>query len=400
MTSNTTGPLKGIRVADFTRVIAGPLASMHLADLGADVVKIEHPVGGDDTRAYIPPDYHGLSAAFLSYNRNKRSIALDLTVPEGQATARAMIDAADVVIENFSTGVMAKYGLDYDSVRRPDLIYCSTSAYGRTGPFLKRLGYDPVVQAESGVMTLTGHPHQEPMRTAVPVVDVSTGLTGGVGVLAALYHRKRTGEGQFLEVPLFDTGFSLTGIHSTGYLLDGTVASRLGNSDHFQAPVGRYACADGEIVVAVETDAQFGDLCQALGIASRSDWAANAGRVADREGLDATIAAALEPLTRTEALVSLQAAGVPCHEARAMPEAFADPAAAQWLGSIPHPDIGEAPNMPSPMQLHGTPARAPQAGPFLGRHAAEVLGEWLAYSEDQVAAIRATGAMGQTGEAA
>ena len=395
-----TGPLSGIRVADFTRVIAGPLASMHLADLGADVVKIEHPVGGDDTRAYIPPDYHGLSAAFLSYNRNKRSVALDLTVPAGRATARAMIDAADVVIENFSTGVMAKYGLDYDSVRRPGLIYCSTSAYGRTGPFAKRLGYDPVVQAESGVMTLTGHPHQEPIRTAVPVVDVSTGLTGGVGVLAALFHRKRTGEGQFLEVPLFDTGFAQAAIHATGYMVDGTVPTRLGNSDHFQAPVGRYACADGEIVVAVETDAQFGDLCQALGIGARPDWRTNAGRVADREGLDMVMATALKPLSRTEALVSLQAAGVPCHEARAIAEAYADPAAAQWLASIPHEDIGEAPNMPSPMQLHGSRARPPQAGPFLGRHAAEVLAEWLGYSEDRVAAIRSTGAMGQTGKAA
>lgn len=393
-------PLKGIRVADFSRVIAGPLASMHLADLGADVVKIEHPVGGDDTRGYTPPDYHGLSGAFLCFNRNKRSIALDLSVPEGRATARALIDAADVVIENFSTGVMAKFGLDYESVKRPDLIYCSTSAYGRTGPFLKRLGYDPVVQAESGFMSLTGHPHQEPMRTAIPMVDVSTGLTGGVGVLAALYHRKRTGQGQFLEAPLFDTGFAQTGMHSTGYLLDGTVPERIGNNDYFQHPVGRYACTDGEVMIAVETDVQFQALCRALGIAARGNWASNAGRVADRAGLNAVLEAALAPFSRVEALATLQAAGVPCCEAREIPEAFADPAAAEWLGPIPHEDFGEAPNMPSPMRLSGTPAREPLAGPVLGRHADAVLREWLGYNDEQAASLRATGAMGAAEEAA
>lgn len=395
-----TPPLAGIRVADFSRVIAGPLASMHLADLGADVVKIEHPVGGDDTRGYTPPDYHGLSGAFLCFNRNKRSIALDLTVPEGRATARALIDAADVVIENFSTGVMDKFGLDYESVKRPDLIYCSTSAYGRTGPFLKRLGYDPVVQAESGFMSLTGHPHQEPMRTAIPMVDVSTGLIGGVGVLAALYHRKRTGQGQFLEAPLFDTGFAQTGMHSTGYLLDGTVPERIGNNDYFQHPVGRYACTDGEVMIAVETDVQFQALCRALDIAARDDWASNAGRIADRAGLNAVLEAALALFSRVDALATLQAAGVPCCEAREIPEAFADRAAAQWLGPIPHEDFGEAPNMPSPMRLSGTPAREPLAGPVLGRHADAVLREWLGYSDEQAASLRATGAMGTAEEAA
>ena len=393
--SGSEGPLKGIRVADFSRVIAGPLASMHLADLGADVVKIEHPAGGDDTRGYTPPDYHGLSPAFLCFNRNKRSIALDLSVEEGRATARALVDAADVVIENFSTGVMAKFGLDYESVKRPDLIYCSTSAYGRTGPYLKRLGYDPVVQAESGFMSLTGHPDQEPVRTAIPMIDVSTGLTGGAGVLAALYHRKRTGEGQFLEVPLFDTGFFQTGIHAVGYMLDGTVPERVGNADFFLAPVGRYHCTDGEIVVAVETDAQFQGLFETLAIHAHADWGANAGRVSDRAALDKVIAAALAPLEVSEALISLQAAGVPCHEARDVPAGFADPVAAALLAPVPHAQIGETPNMPSPMVLDGTPARAPGGAPLLGHHADAVLSEWLGYTAEQVGAIRSAGAMGK-----
>jgi len=395
-----SGPFQGIRVADFSRVIAGPLTSMHLADLGADVVKIEHPVGGDDTRGYTPPDYHSLSAAMLCYNRNKRSIALDLGVEEGRNAARALIDAADVVIENFSTGVMAKFGLDYESVKRPDLIYCSTSAYGRTGPFAKRLGYDPVVQAESGFMSLTGHRHQEPVRTAIPMVDVSTGLTGGVGVMAALFHRKRTGQGQFLEVPLFDTGFAQTGLHAVGYLLDGTVPERIGNGDFFLAPVGRYRCEDGEIMIAVDTDEQFAALAEALGMPAAAGWESNAGRIADRATLDAALAAALAPLSRIEILVALQAAGVPCHEARGIPEAFADRAAANLLDTIPHEDIGEAPNMPSPLQLHGTPSGAPMAAPRLGKHGEAVLQQWLGFSGEQVAALRATGAMGAGGQAA
>ena len=398
--SGDEGPLNGIRVADFSRVIAGPLASMHLADLGADVVKIEHPAGGDDTRGYTPPDYHGFSPAFLCFNRNKRSIALDLTVEEGRAAARAMIDAADVVIENFSTGVMAKFGLDYESVKRPDLVYCSTSAYGRTGPYQKRLGYDPVAQAESGFMSLTGHPHQEPVRTAIPMIDVSTGLTGGVGVLAALYHRERTGQGQFLEVPLFDTGFYQTAIHAVGYMLDGTVPDRLGNADFFAAPVGRYGCADGEIAIAVETDEQFAGLCQALGLAALESWATNSGRVSDRESLDQALAELIGALDLTELLVSLQAAGVPCHEAREVPAAYSDPMAAPLLASIPHADAVEAPNMPSPMVLSSTPAKDPIGGPRLGEHADAVLKEWLGYSSTQIDAIRGAGAMGKAGEAA
>ncbi|MEQ9124276.1 MAG: CoA transferase, partial [Alphaproteobacteria bacterium] len=184
-------PLTGLKVVDFTRVIAGPVAAMILSDLGAEVVKLEHPEGGDDTRGYRPPDYKGLSPAFLVYNRGKQSVALDLTKAEDLKAARALIDQADVVIENFSTGVMAKYGLDYDTVRRDDLIYCSTSAYGRDGPFAGRPGYDPVVQAESGFQSVTGHPEHEPVRTAIPMTDVTTGLNGALAVLAALWWRKR-----------------------------------------------------------------------------------------------------------------------------------------------------------------------------------------------------------------
>jgi len=203
-------PLTGLKVVDFTRVIAGPVAAMILSDLGAEIVKLEHPKGGDDTRGYRPPEFKGISAAFLSYNRGKQSVAVDLATEAGCKAARALVDQADVVIENFSTGVMAKYGLDYESVKRPELVYCSTSAYGRDGPFMKRPGYDPVVQAESGFQSLTGHADSEPVRTAIPMTDVTTGLNGAMAILAALWWRKKTGLGQFVEVPLYDTGLSNT----------------------------------------------------------------------------------------------------------------------------------------------------------------------------------------------
>src|SRR5690606_17737506 len=202
-----TTALAGIRVVDFTRVIAGPHCTMTLGDLGADVLKIEHPEGGDDSRGYQSPRIGGEGAYYLAYNRNKRSVALDLGTAEGRAVARALIDKADVVVENFSTGVMAKFGLDYPTVAaaNPRLVYCSISGYGRDGAFASRSGYDPVVQAESGFMSITGYPDRPPVRTGIPMIDVTTGLAAAQAVLAALYARERTGEGQYVEVALYDT---------------------------------------------------------------------------------------------------------------------------------------------------------------------------------------------------
>lgn len=394
-------PLAGVRVADFSRVIAGPISAMTLADLGADVVKIEHPQGGDDTRGYKPPDYHGLAPAFLCYNRNKRSIALDLAVAEGAAVARALIDRADVVIENFSTGVMAKYGLDWETVAkgRDDLIYCSTSAYGRTGPFKSRAGYDPVVQAESGFMSVTGLETREPIRTGMPMIDISTGLTAAQAVLAALFHRRRTGKGQFIEVPLFDTGFSVTSIFSTSYMIDGTVADRKGNGDQFVHPVGQYRASDGDLMLSVPDDRRFEALCR--DVLERPDlledgrFAGNAARLAHRATLDATLAEVFQTAPVMHWVERARAAGVAMGPVRSIEQAMSAPVvAARGLARrATHQDFGDAPNIASPIRLDRTPVREPSGAPLLGRHTEEVLGEWLGRSPEEVRALRTAGAI-------
>lgn len=394
-------PLAGVRVADFSRVIAGPISAMTLADLGADVVKIEHPQGGDDTRGYKPPDYHGLAPAFLCYNRNKRSIALDLAVAEGAAVARALIDRADVVIENFSTGVMAKYGLDWETVAkgRDDLIYCSTSAYGRTGPFKSRAGYDPVVQAESGFMSVTGLETREPIRTGMPMIDISTGLTAAQAVLAALFHRRRTGKGQFIEVPLFDTGFSVTSIFSTSYMIDGTVADRKGNGDHFVHPVGQYRASDGDLMLSVPDDRRFEALCR--DVLERPDlledgrFAGNAARLAHRATLDATLAEVFQTAPVMHWVERARAAGVAMGPVRSIEQAMSAPvvAARGLTRRATHQDFGDAPNIASPIRLDRTPVREPSGAPLLGRHTEEVLGEWLGRSPEEVRALRTAGAI-------
>lgn len=394
-------PLAGVRVADFSRVIAGPISAMTLADLGADVVKIEHPQGGDDTRGYKPPDYHGLAPAFLCYNRNKRSIALDLAVAEGAAVARALIDRADVVIENFSTGVMAKYGLDWETVAkgRDDLIYCSTSAYGRTGPFKSRAGYDPVVQAESGFMSVTGLETREPIRTGMPMIDISTGLTAAQAVLAALFHRRRTGKGQFIEVPLFDTGFSVTSIFSTSYMIDGTVADRKGNGDQFVHPVGQYRASDGDLMLSVPDDWRFEALCR--DVLERPDlledgrFAGNAARLAHRATLDATLAEVFQTAPVMHWVERARAAGVAMGPVRSIEQAMSAPvvAARGLTRRATHQDFGDAPNIASPIRLDRTPVREPSGAPLLGRHTEEVLGEWLGRSPEEVRALRTAGAI-------
>jgi len=386
-------PLTGLKVADFTRVIAGPIAAMILSDLGADVVKIEHPVGGDDTRGYRPPDYKGLSPAFLSYNRGKRSVALDLAAPDGLKAARALIDQADVVIENFSTGVMAKYGLDYDAVRRDDLIYCSTSAYGRDGPFAKRPGYDPVVQAESGFQSVTGHQEHEPVRTAIPMTDVTTGLNGAMAILAALWLRKRTGKGQFIEAPLYDTGAFNTAPVAVARMAGGDLPVRLGNADHWAAPANCYKAAGGAPVMIVADDAErFKALMRVLGqegIAGDPRFETADGRIAARAELDAAVTAAVSARPADTLVADLRAAGVPASPVRETPEALASAEAIRRgaCGMAPHPVLGEAPELAPAFRIARRGLKPAVAAPRLGQDTEAVLAEWL--SESQTADARA-----------
>lgn len=385
-------PLTGLKVVDFTRVIAGPVAAMILSDLGAEVVKLEHPKGGDDTRGYRPPEFKGISAAFLSYNRGKQSVALDLATEAGCAAARALIDQADVVIENFSTGVMAKYGLDYDSVKRPELVYCSTSAYGRDGPFMKRPGYDPVVQAESGFQSLTGHPVSEPVRTAIPMTDVTTGLNGAMAILAALWRRKKTGLGQFVEVPLYDTGFFNTAPLAVQRMAGGPLSTRLGNADHWAAPANRYEGADGIALVAVaDTDARFEVMMETLQMGSvlRDHRFKDAfTRIENRAELDEAVSVAIAKSPAADVVNRLRKAGVPAALVRELPESIpsVETRRRDMTGMAPHPIIGEAPELAPAMRLKRRGLKPAQAAPLLGQDGAEVLSRWLGYGKAELAA--------------
>lgn len=395
-------PLEGIRVADFSRVIAGPVCAMTLADMGADVVKIEHPVGGDDTRGYRPPEIDGFSPAFLCYNRNKRGIALDLNVAEGLRTARELIDRADIVIENFRTGLMARYGLDYASLaaERPDLIYLSISAYGRDGPFAARAGYDPVVQAESGFMSMTGYPDGEPMRTGVPMIDVTTGMTAAQAVLAALFARKRTGRGQFIEVPLFDTGFSMTMHASMEYMVSGECPTRVGNGSFVTHPLGVFHASDGPFFLTVGNERAWRRLV--LEVLERRDlfddpqFATGTLRAQNRDRLTALLEEIFATDTRDGWIQRIRAVNVPVGPLRTIEEAMAS-AEVKGRGIVREAKRAAWPPLPDvrgPIHLSATPLRDATAAPALGEHTDEVLADWLGYGRDDIEALRKTGATG------
>ena len=366
---------------------------MILSDLGAEIVKLEHPKGGDDTRGYRPPEYKGISAAFLSYNRGKQSVALDLATEAGCKAARALIDQADVVIENFSTGVMAKYGLDYDSVKRPELVYCSTSAYGRDGPFMKRPGYDPVVQAESGFQSLTGHADSEPVRTAIPMTDVTTGLNGAMALLAALWRRKKTGLGQFVEVPLYDTGLFNTAPLSVQRMAGGPLATRIGNGDHWAAPANRYVGSDGHALVAVaDTDARFEAMMETLELAAPlhdARFKDGFGRLQNRTELDNLVGGAVAKEPAAEWVDRLRTTGVPAALVRELPESIPSIETSRRgvTGMAPHSVIDEAPELGPAMRLKRRGLKPAEAAPLLGQDGAAVLQRWLGYGPDELAAV-------------
>ena len=386
-------PLTGIKVVDFTRVIAGPVAALILSDLGAEVIKLEHPQGGDDTRGYRPPDYKGLSPAFLAYNRGKQSVALDLSTSSGLSAARRLVDKADIVIENFSTGVMAKYGLDYDTVKRPELIYISTSAYGRDGPFAMQPGYDPVVQAESGYQSLTGHPAHEPVRTAIPMTDVTTGLNGALAALAALWRRKKTGLGQFVEAPLYDTGAFNTLPLAIQRMLGGENPTRLGNADHWLAPSNSYVASDGKLVIlTAANDEQFQNLSKLLNredLLTNPNYSTLTNRIANRQTLDKAIQAAIETRPAADWIKNLRLAGIPVALLRETPEAIdSDETARRKLtGRVPHEILENTPDLGPPFRLKRRGTRPSKGAPTLGQDTAQVLKQWLGYNESQIANI-------------
>ncbi|HEV7129953.1 MAG TPA: CoA transferase [Ktedonobacterales bacterium] len=375
------GALSGIRVIDFTRVVAGPYCTMLLGDLGAEVIKIEQPGRGDDSRGWGPPFEAGESTYFLAVNRNKQSVCLDLQSAAGVAQARALIARGDIVIENFRAGFMDRLGLGYEDLRaaHPRLIYCAITGYGQTGPYRERAGYDVIVSAQGGLMGITGTPGGPPVKTGVATLDLSTGLYAFSAILAALYHRERSGQGQRLDVSLLSTQLATLLNAASGYLVAGELPGPEGSAHPSIVPYQAFRAADGYIVIGAGNDKLFAQLCVALG---HPEWAAdprfatNADRVARRDVLVPAIEAVLRTDTVTaweQRLAATQVAVAPVND---MAQVFADPQVAhsRQVVTVDHPAAGEIKLVGPAVTYSLTPAEVRSAPPLLGEHTAAVLG--------------------------
>jgi crotonobetainyl-CoA:carnitine CoA-transferase CaiB-like acyl-CoA transferase len=394
--------LDGLLVVDFTRVVAGPACTQTLADFGATVIKIENPEGGDDTRHYEHAETGGESAAYLSLNRNKRGIVLDFARPEALEVARELIAKADVVVENFSGGVMKKYGLDYASVAatNPRLVYCSISAYGRKGPFALRPGFDPITQAESGFMSLNGFPDGQPVRTGPPIVDLATGMSACNAILLALLARDRLGRGQHVEVALIDIAIAMTGFYGMAYLITGSNPGRFGNSPNGSPSVGVYEASDGPFYIACANDRLYRRLVTEVlerpDLITDAQFATRKARTANREKLRAALSAAFRSDRLENWMAKMKKANVPVGYLRTVEQGFNAPEVRERhrLSRIPHPTAGSVPNIENPLRLELTPPVDPVAAPLLGEHTREVLRSTLGYDDRRIAALAEAGAFG------
>ncbi len=373
-------PLEGVRVADFSRVLAGPLATMLLADLGADVIKVERPGSGDDTRGWGPPFVGRDAAYFLALNRNKRSVALDLLTPEGATAARRLALSADVVVENFRPGLMGRFGLDHDTLaaERPDLVTCSLVAFGDEGEAASRPGYDIIVQALSGLMSFTGQPGGEPTKVGVALLDVVCGLYAANGILAALLERHATGRGRRIVVSLYETSLAAMVNQAANYLLGGVVPGPLGNQHPNIVPYQLFEAADRPFILAAGNDRMFERTCEVLGrpdLAADERFATNEARVRHREELLPLLADAFHRRPAGEWLAALEAVGVPCSPVLRMDEVFATPEGAQMVQEVDDPERGALRLVADPIRLDGELPRVRRPPPGLGEHTEEVLRE-------------------------
>ena len=395
-------PLAGLRVVDFSHFIAGPICSMLLADMGAEVIKIENTSAGDDLRRF-PPLLEGQSSAFLWTNRNKLGISLDLKQPQAIEIAKELIASADVLVENFSSGVMERFDLGYEVAAKlnPRLIYTSISAYGREGELASRAGFDPMIQAETGFMSMNGFPDGPELRTGPAVMDISTGMMATIATLGALAARERTGKGQRTEVCLFDVATLMLGFHAMNYLISGKNPTRFGNNSADSAPTGVFRAADGPLYIACANDRTYQRLVSALGrddLIKHEDFATNADRARNRQKLATLIDGELGKKTREQWLPMLREAAVPVAAVRTVEEAFnSDEMTLRKLVSrIPHPSGQTIPNIATPLQFGSTPVVAPRAAPTLGQHTRQVLTDILDYDATKVAALEAAGAIRKT----
>ncbi|SDA85632.1 CaiB/BaiF CoA transferase family protein [Mesorhizobium qingshengii] len=381
-------PLKGVRVVELARILAGPWAGQLLADLGADVIKVESPDGGDDTRKWGPPfvigkDGENLSAAYYhSCNRGKRSIAIDFSTPEGAETVRRLVATSDVLIENFKLGGLKKYGLDYDSLRKinPRLVYCSITGFGQDGPYAPRAGYDFIIQAMAGMMSITGEVGREPQKAGVAISDIFTGLYSVIAIQAALRHAEQTGEGQHIDMALFDTQISALGNQNLNYLVSGKSPVQMGNAHMNIAPYEVVPVRDGHIILAVGNDGQFAKFCAAVGLddlPTNPDFATNPARVANRVKLREHVIEALKTFDRDPLLAKLEAASVPASPINTIGQMFADP---QTIARGMRLDLDDGhgnllPSVRAPMVMSGTPLVYERPSPRLGEHTEEILAE-------------------------
>ena len=401
------GALSHIRVLDLTRVLAGPWCTQTLADLGADVIKIERPGSGDDTRHWGPPyaqDGDGRdtteAAYYLAVNRNKRSVTLDIASAEGQAIIRQLVPHCDVLVENFKVGDMARYGLDYDSLRtlNPRLVYCSITGFGQTGPYAPRPGYDFIVQGMGGFMSVTGErdglPGAGPQKAGVAIADLFTGAHAAIAVLAALTHRERTGEGQYLDICLLDVQVAMMANMASNYLATGKPPVRWGNAHPNIVPYQVFKASDGWVVVACGNDSQFRKLVEAGGqaqLASDPRFATNPQRVRHRDVLVPLLEPMMAHRTRDDWIAILEAAAVPCGPINDMADVFADPQvlAREMRLDLPHPTAGQVSVPASALKLSQTPVSYRSAPPLLGQHTREVLQSLASLSDDDLKSLQA-----------
>ena len=400
-------PLEGIRVLDLSRILAGPSCTQMLGDLGADVIKVERPAGGDDTRGWGPPYLHDGgpggsrdSAYFLSTNRNKRSVTIDIGSPRGLALVRELIAQSDVLVENFKVGDLDRRGLGWEEVHAmaPRLVYCSVTGFGQTGPYAHKPGYDFIIQGMGGLMSLTGEPDGAPMKVGVPIADIMAGMYAGVSILSALRDRDRTGTGRRIDISLLDCQVAWLYNQAANYLVGGAVPERFGNAHPNIVPYETFATADGHINLGVGNDAQFERLCRLVGqpeLAADDRFATNTLRLRNRAALIAALQAAFGRKTSAEWLEACAAAGLACGPINTLPEVFADPHL-QARGVVEEMRHPAAPDHPlrlvgSPIRMEGVEIATRRPPPMLGQHTDEVLGTLLGHDPDTIAGLRRDG---------
>ena len=407
--TKTGGALSHLRVLDLSRILAGPWATQMLGDLGADIIKVERPRSGDDTRGWGPPFADGMtgdaeadatarSAYFCSVNRNKRSLAIDITSDEGAAILRDLAAECDVLVENFKVGGLAKYGLDYEAVKQinPRLVYCSITGFGQDGPDSTRAGYDFMIQGMGGLMSVTGEPDGMPMKIGVALVDVLTGTNAATAILAAVIHASRTGEGQHIDMSLFDVSVASLANQALNYLVSGNVPGRLGNAHPNIVPYQAFATEDGHIILAVGNDSQFQKFCDVAGLEGVADepaFATNRARVTSRQTLLPLIEEAVLKHTTGWWLDELAKVGVPAGPINPIDAALAEPQAVHRRLSMKIPDdlTGSVPGIASPLRLAATPPKASMPPPRLGAHSRDVLKDLLSMEESRIESLLSDG---------